>query len=701
MDDDMKRILLVIILSLISIPLFAQWERSGDTVRPFRPNDWLRAPKIKTGTIYSPSNQTVVITAPLKVDSLLTINGSGIVSTYSPPAPTNLTCTPHYNPLFITPYVATGLQHNVKVYSYRTIDGIRYYSNDYLTLPDNFQDNGSTQDYYIAWAWTQVSDVDGYRVLKYDSYTPKNYDYYRDGTDASLFDQAILGWFSSGSTVTPNTFSETANQRIVYDANNYANTHVDGSGTYFLNPTNSGQILNNLFSFSPAGDFTAPNKIISDTSTARIINGMQNLTGYGNTNTGTYSSVMGLTNSNTGSYSTISGIGNKNATARSSIAGDYDTSYVTNGFGNVHIMGNNITVGRTNPAGTYGVWAWGARLRSENLGNWLIGAYDGNPPYPIIPFEGSVVFVNEGIHHWLNNPQGLYKTTASMQVSSPNTRDTMRIGIVTQQRGGADAAGYMSYNIERNLTTSMTGTKIGWSDYRWLMSMNYDGFDDIHFNLNANDATKRGWGGFSIDNGKFGVLHGNAFTDTSAYDNVIYGTTNFYGNITGVNIGTMSAADSLHYFANRDTNTTKNPITLSYAIANYSPIAGSSSITTLGTITTGVWNAGAITSSGSLTLSYPVTNPYNAIRFRDVSAPTWGWDFAIDGVSTLDYTINSVSAGTPTQLFKLAFGTGNATFAGTVQATNIITTTPPTDSTGLARGTVWLKTSDGTLHWKY
>ena len=76
-----------------------------------------------------------------------------------------------------------------------------------------------------------------------------------------------------------------------------------------------------------------------------------------------------------------------------------------------------------------------------------------------------------------------------------------------------------------------------------------------------------------------------------------------------------------------DSNTTKNPITLSYAVDNflkitdttskfpdydylsailayYSPLAGSTSITTLGTITTGVWSGTSIDTAKTNALSY-------------------------------------------------------------------------------------------------
>lgn len=61
---------------------------------------------------------------------------------------------------------------------------------------------------------------------------------------------------------------------------------------------------------------------------------------------------------------------------------------------------------------------------------------------------------------------------------------------------------------------------------------------------------------------------------------------------------------------------------------SFSPVAGSASITTLGTITTGVWNAGAVTSSGTITTAVPTTSVQSFILSAssavNPSAPTSG-----------------------------------------------------------------------------
>jgi hypothetical protein len=98
---------------------------------------------------------------------------------------------------------------------------------------------------------------------------------------------------------------------------------------------------------------------------------------------------------------------------------------------------------------------------------------------------------------------------------------------------------------------------------------------------------------------------------------------------------------------------------------------------------------GNITSTGTGHVKLILTN----------TTPSTGKDWCFDS-----YEDGKIYLGGNSSFFGNLFNMdiyGNATFIGTTQATHFISTTPPTDSTGLARGTFWLKTSDGTLHWKY
>jgi hypothetical protein len=123
-------------------------------------------------------------------------------------------------------------------------------------------------------------------------------------------------------------------------------------------------------------------------------------------------------------------------------------------------------------------------------------------------------------------------------------------------------------------------------------------------------------------------------------------------------------------FAKKDSNTTKNAITLSYAIANYSPIAGSTSITTLGTITTGVWNAGAITSSGNI-IAYNTNDLVKQIQFGYNS--TYHWEMGrVDALSG-SFVLAAKTDGYDTTPLIIT-PSGNATFAGTINSGKVTST---------------------------
>ncbi|MBE3139040.1 MAG: hypothetical protein IMZ53_00490 [Thermoplasmata archaeon] len=152
------------------------------------------------------------------------------------------------------------------------------------------------------------------------------------------------------------------------------------------------------------------------------------------------------------------------------------------------------------------------------------------------------------------------------------------------------------------------------------------------------------------------------------------------GTITASNIGTMSAADSLHYFAQRDTNTTKNPITLSYALSNLVPFTGAGSDLNLGTHTI---TSGAITSSGGTFNT--ALNTYvkingasggglqglkiyqDATEVVNVLYNSSTGENKIGGIQSYVYPV-IYSGGNP----ALTFATdGSATFVGTIAAQKI------------------------------
>lgn len=217
------------------------------------------------------------------INASLDIQGTEIVSSYSPPAPTGLTCTPNYGTPAGYLFTANGRSHNLRIYSYKTINATRYYSATYATLVTNFQDDNSARGYSLSWEWTEASGVDGYRILKYDDQYPMNYDYcYSNGSYAYTdFTELASDTWLHASTVTPNSLDGLSSQRIIYDATHFASMRVGLDGKLFINPVNDGVIRSDYFTFDPNGTFTAltlAGAVTASTLTATSINNTGNTT---------------------------------------------------------------------------------------------------------------------------------------------------------------------------------------------------------------------------------------------------------------------------------------------------------------------------------------------------------------------------------------------------------------------------------------
>jgi hypothetical protein len=97
-------------------------------------------------------------------------------------------------------YVASGYTHAIRIYPFKTVNGDRVYSARYLELQT--ADDSSSNQYYVNWSWDAVANAEGYRVLKSDSSSGYNFDYYLDVFDVSFIDTGS-GLFTGGSTVLP------------------------------------------------------------------------------------------------------------------------------------------------------------------------------------------------------------------------------------------------------------------------------------------------------------------------------------------------------------------------------------------------------------------------------------------------------------------------------------------------------------------
>lgn len=171
---------------------------------------------------------------------------------------------------------------------------------------------------------------------------------------------------------------------------------------------------------------------------------------------------------------------------------NYSTATATGGRAQNYIFGNNNVVGRVNPSTTYGNWLFGQYLRSENLGLWAFGA-DDDFQKKIIPFEGTIAFVNEHSVHWHSNTMsGLFSiTNKSFGLMTPHVKDTALFAYwITKYGSDVDSlanAGY-SFNIVRGFPRTMLPNgevkkiDINGTTVKRLYSVNNADDDSWHFN---------------------------------------------------------------------------------------------------------------------------------------------------------------------------------------------------------------------------
>lgn len=67
-------------------------------------------------------------------------------------------------------FYAEGKTHALKVFPYKTVNGIRVYGNG--TTSDEVTDNNNATEYDMVWEWDAVQDAEGYRIFKYETGTP-------------------------------------------------------------------------------------------------------------------------------------------------------------------------------------------------------------------------------------------------------------------------------------------------------------------------------------------------------------------------------------------------------------------------------------------------------------------------------------------------------------------------------------------------
>lgn len=98
-------------------------------------------------------------------------------------------------------YTANGSTHTIRIYPFKTVSSQVVYSANFLDV--QIADDSSSQLYYVNWNWNPVAGAEGYRVLKSDTGSGLNFDYYLDVVGAESFVDTGTGMFTAGPTVLP------------------------------------------------------------------------------------------------------------------------------------------------------------------------------------------------------------------------------------------------------------------------------------------------------------------------------------------------------------------------------------------------------------------------------------------------------------------------------------------------------------------
>jgi hypothetical protein len=306
------------------------------------------------------------------------------------------------------------------------------------------------------------------------------------------------------------------------------------------------------------------------------------------------------------------------------IMGSSDTITSTNGNGQIYINGNHNKVS----GNAWGVWLNGQYLHAQYKGLWVPAGSDNSFQKKPIPFSDQAIFWNE--------PIGMVTSDAIAQTAYPQ-----RNSIFQQVLRGTDstkfewaiyqpAGTYNNYGLfawQHFVPWESGGSGgIAGQRYRNLFSIdNASGNLDIIFNKSQWQGVT-GWSAYGdviVDNGNFVV---DNYIDAPRLDSLeTYYSPQWSGTATGLNASTARTSLGATTIGS-NLFTLTNPSAISFlrinadntvtarSAANFktdlslnnventalSTWAGSSNITTLGTVTSGTWNAGSVTSSGNI-----------------------------------------------------------------------------------------------------
>ncbi len=268
--------------------------------------------------------------------------------------PSNVQVTPNYASKKY--YTANSYSHNMRVYAFKDTSAGRVYSSSYDDLASDWTDNGSAGKYDLSWTWDAVSGASGYRILKYDTSHPYNYDVYKDVATNSYTDDNGDAWLSS-PVMTPTSLYESGKAlRLGYDSANYVDFNINSdasfgmfnnAGTGILYMDEDGKIAVDStdplaqFYVGGTGDIIAEG--IFDNEDSLGVSGAGTrmmwypekaafragrVTGddWDDANIGDYSAVFGMENLALGEASFIAGSSNEDAGAGNAVFGTMNTA---------------------------------------------------------------------------------------------------------------------------------------------------------------------------------------------------------------------------------------------------------------------------------------------------------------------------------------------------------------------------------------
>lgn len=343
-------------------------------------------------------------------------------------------------------YLIGEMTVNVRVYTYKVINGVKTYSDQYLQLPQVVVDMGDDDNFgHFDYSWTGATgSPDGYRLLR--SADGGDYDSYADTTATSFADTGATLWTASPITTPSFYFSNTITLNGVI-SNIYSGINFWGEQTFNQGINIIGALKFNsveAIRITDVGDNVViglnAGVVMTSASETVLVGesaGLALTTGGSNVLVGS-GAGSGLT---TGVNNTLIGasagfgltVGDSSNTIIGAASNAYDSnniilgasSTVTSGVSNCLLLGNNVSVSTASHVvigsgqNPYTDLYFGKGVVASTPGNFLIHATGGTGSNN----DGGHLFLVAGKGTGTGTPGGLY-FQASDPIGSGSTLQT-------------------------------------------------------------------------------------------------------------------------------------------------------------------------------------------------------------------------------------------------------------------------------------